>query len=113
MSHVRGAPFQPQTQGKIEHWHQVLKNRIMLENRSPPGDLEVQTEAFIEHYNHNRHYKSLSKVTPVDAHFGRDEAILAQRAGIKRITIETRRLQHRKTARPPPNISPQTLATPR
>ncbi len=32
MSHVRGAPFHPQTQGKIERWHQTLKNRILLEN---------------------------------------------------------------------------------
>ena len=23
MSHVRGAPFHPQTQGKIERWHQT------------------------------------------------------------------------------------------
>jgi transposase InsO family protein len=32
MSHVRGAPHHPQTQGKIERWHQTLKNRILLEN---------------------------------------------------------------------------------
>jgi putative transposase len=25
MSHVRGAPCHPQTQGKIERWHQTLK----------------------------------------------------------------------------------------
>ena len=27
MDHVRGAPHHPQTQGKIERWHQTLKNR--------------------------------------------------------------------------------------
>src|SRR4051794_33440492 len=32
MGHVRGAPYHPQTQGKIERWHQTLKNRIPLEN---------------------------------------------------------------------------------
>ena len=32
MEHVRGAPRHPQTQGKIERWHQTLKNRILLEN---------------------------------------------------------------------------------
>jgi hypothetical protein len=32
MVHVRGAPYHPQTQGKIERWHQMLKNRILLEN---------------------------------------------------------------------------------
>ena len=28
MDHVRGAPHHPMTQGKIERWHQTLKNRI-------------------------------------------------------------------------------------
>jgi hypothetical protein len=41
----------PQTQGKIERWHQTLKNRILLENYFLPGDLEAQIEAFVEHYN--------------------------------------------------------------
>ena len=34
MDHVRGAPYHPMTQGKIERWHQTLKNRILLENYS-------------------------------------------------------------------------------
>ena len=98
MSHVRGAPFHPQTQGKIERWHQTLKNRILLENYYLPGDLEAQIEAFIEHYNHKRYHESLGNVTPADAYFGRDKQILAQRAAIKKQTIEHRRLQHRKLA---------------
>jgi transposase InsO family protein len=28
MGHVRGAPCHPHTHGKIERWHQTLKNRI-------------------------------------------------------------------------------------
>ena len=42
-------------QGKVEGWHQTLKNRIMLENYFLPGDLECQIEAFVEHYNHRRY----------------------------------------------------------
>ena len=42
MKHVRGAPYHPQTQGKIERCHQTLKNRILLENYFLPGDLEAQ-----------------------------------------------------------------------
>jgi transposase InsO family protein len=38
--HVRGAPAHPQTQGKIERWHQTMKNRILLENYYLPGALE-------------------------------------------------------------------------
>ena len=47
MHHVRGAPYHPMTQGKIERWHQTLKNRILLENYYMPGDLEAQIEAFV------------------------------------------------------------------
>ena len=42
MKHIRGAPNHPQTQGKIERWHQTLKNRILLENYYLPGALEEQ-----------------------------------------------------------------------
>ncbi|WP_155647385.1 DDE-type integrase/transposase/recombinase, partial [Erythrobacter donghaensis] len=98
MSHVRGAPMHPQTQGKIERWHQTLKNRILLENYFLPGDLEAQIETFVEHYNHRRYHESLNNVTPADAYFGRAPAIIKQRERIKRQTIEHRRLQHRKLA---------------
>ncbi len=53
--HVRGAPYHPQTQGKIERWHQTLKNRILLENYFLPGDLNSSIERFVEHYNHHRY----------------------------------------------------------
>ena len=98
MSHVRGAPFHPQTQGKIERWHQIMKNRVLLENYFLPGDLEIQIEAFVDHYNHRRYHESLRNVTPADAYFGRAEAIIQQRERIKRQTIKHRRLQHRKLA---------------
>ena len=96
--HSRGAPYHPQTQGKIERWHQTLKNRILLENYFLPGDLEAQIEAFVDHYNHQRYHESLNNVTPADVYFGRDKAILKQRERIKRKTLETRRLHHRKNA---------------
>jgi transposase InsO family protein len=32
IAHIRGAPYRPMAQGKIERWHQTLKNRILLEN---------------------------------------------------------------------------------
>jgi len=98
MDHVRGAPYHPQTQGKIERWHQTLKNRILLENYFLPGDLETKIEAFVTHYNHQRYHESLSNLTPADVYFGRGETILLQRERVKRKTFEKRRLQHRKTA---------------
>jgi putative transposase len=98
MSHVRGAPYHPQTQGKIERWHQTLKNRILLENYYLPGDLEAQIAAFIDHYNHRRYHESLENVTPADVYFGRSQEILLERARIKRNTITQRRLLHQKIA---------------
>ncbi|XAT59950.1 DDE-type integrase/transposase/recombinase [Rhodobacteraceae bacterium Araon29] len=37
--HVRGTPFHPQIQGKIERWQQTMKNRVLLEDYYLPGDL--------------------------------------------------------------------------
>ena len=98
MRHVRGAPHHPQTQGKIERWHQTLKNRILLENYYLPGDLEAQIGRFVEHYNHRRYHESLANLTPADVYFGRGQTILLQRERIKRDTIRKRRLQHQSKA---------------
>jgi putative transposase len=98
MGHIRGAPYHPQTQGKIERWHQTLKNRILLENYYLPGDLEAQIERFIDHYNNHRYHESLDNLTPADVYFGRGQAILLERARIKRTTIAQRRLLHQKIA---------------
>jgi putative transposase len=98
MDHVRGAPNHPQTQGKIERWHQTLKNRILLENYYLPGALEEAIAGFVEHYNHQRYHESLGNLTPADVYFGRAETILRKRKEIKEQTIAKRRLLHRQTA---------------
>jgi RNA-directed DNA polymerase len=98
MSHVRGAPYHPQTQGKIERWHQTLKNRILLENSYLPGDLEQRIAAFVTHYNHDRYHESLDNLTPADVYFGRGQTILEERNRIRRQTIANRRLQHQLQA---------------
>ena len=97
IKHLRGA-YHPMTQGKIERWHQTLKNRILLENYFLPGDLEAQIAAFVDDYNHRRYHESIDNLTPADAYFGRGHTILAQRQKIKRRTIAERRLQHRLQA---------------
>jgi transposase InsO family protein/transposase-like protein len=92
MDHVRGAPSHPQTQGKIERWHQTLKNRILLENHYLPGDLDDAIGDFVEHYNHRRCHESLGNVTPADTYFSRADAIIKERRRIKQETIRQRRL---------------------
>jgi transposase InsO family protein len=95
MDHVRGAPMHPQTQGKIERWHQTLKNRILLENYYLPGALEQAVSDFVAHYNHLRYHESIANLTPADVYFGRGQTILLERERIKRDTIKARRLHHR------------------
>ena len=94
IAHIRGAPNHPQTQGKIERWHQTLKNRVLLENYFLPGQLEAAVGAFVDHYNHRRYHESLGNLTPADVYFGRGHAILEAREKIKKLTIRNRRLSH-------------------
>ena len=98
IKHLRGAPYHPMTQGKIERWHQTLKNRILLENYFLPGDLEAQIAAFAADYNNRRYHESIDNLTPADVYCGRGRAILAERERIKRQTIANRRLQHQLQA---------------
>src|ERR1700730_17111244 len=69
------------TQGKIERWHQTLKNRILLENYYLPGDLEAQIAAFVADYTHLRYHASISNLTPADVSLGRGQTILIERKG--------------------------------
>ena len=98
MEHVIGAPYHPQTQGKIERWHQTLKNRILLDNYFFPADLEAQIEVFVDNYNHQRYHESINNLTPADVYFGRSQNILVQRERILVKTMENRRVQYRKYA---------------
>jgi transposase InsO family protein len=98
IKHIRSTPYHPMTQGKIERWHQTMKNRILLENYYLPGDLEAKVAAFVDHYNHHRYHESLGNLTPADVYSGRGQSILQRREAIKRKTIQQRRLQHQRAA---------------
>ena len=98
IARIRGAPNHPQTQGKIERWHQTMKNRVLLENYFLPGQLEAAVVAFVDHYNHRRYHESLGNLTPADVYFGRGDIITLERERIKRETIKHRRLLHQEAA---------------
>ena len=99
MDHVRGAPNHPQTQGKIERWHQTMKNRILLEHYYLPGPLQAAITAFVDYYNHRRYHESLGNLTPADVYFGRNQAIIEERRKIKVQTLKNRRFEYaRQTA---------------
>ncbi len=94
MTHTRGRPYHPQTQGKIERWHRSMKNQILLNNYYLPGELREQLQRFITYYNHERYHESLANLTPADVFYGRGQSILDQREVIKLNTLATRRKMH-------------------
>lgn len=98
MTHTRGKPYHPMTQGKIERWHLSLKSRILLENYYLPGDLEHAITNFVDDYNHRRAHESINNLTPADVYFGRGQKILDMRKEIKRKTLELRRRNDFKQA---------------
>ncbi len=66
IEHTRGAPYHPQTQGKIERYHRSMKNVVKLEHYYYPWELEQAISKWVEHYNHERYHESLDNVTPAD-----------------------------------------------
>jgi len=94
MTHTRGRPYHPQTQGKIERWHRSMKNQILLNNYYLPGELQEHLQQFITYYNHERYHESLDNLTPADVYYGRGQEILDQRETIKLNTLAKRRKMH-------------------
>ena len=94
ISHTRGAPMHPMTQGKIERYHRSMKNEVRLQNYYFPTELELQIERFVEYYNNNRYHESLNNVTPSDVYFGKDQKIIERRQRIKRKTLMLRKQQN-------------------
>ena len=64
ISHTRGAPYHPMTQGKIERYHRSMKNVVKLENYYSPWELERAIARFVNDYNHRRLHEALDNVTP-------------------------------------------------
>ena len=91
MTHTRGAPYHPQTQGKIERWRRSMKNQILLNHYYLPSELQEHLQRFISYYNHERYHESLDNLTPADVFYGRDQDILEQRQQIKHNTMSMRR----------------------
>ena len=64
-----GAPGHPQTQGKIERFHQTLQRWL---GARPPAsnitELQRQLNTFREHYNERRPHRALNRRTPAEAY---------------------------------------------
>ncbi len=91
MEHVRTSPYYPQSNGKIERWHQNLKRECI----GPRCSLSLEdarriVSEFVMHYNTKRLHSAIGYITPQDKLNGREEEIFAERA---------RRLQEAREAR--------------
>ena len=93
--HILAAPFHPQTNGKLERYHQTLKRDVNQLPYEMPSDLEAAIVAFVSYYNYRRYHKALGNVTPSDVLRGRREEILQRRKEVQAQAIERRRRHNR------------------
>ena len=80
MTHVRTSPYYPQSNGKLERYHQTLKVTT-IRPKAPQSLAEAQrlVRAFVEYYNHQRLHSAIGFITPADLLAGRADAIWAAR----------------------------------
>lgn len=101
MSHVRTSPYYPQSNGKIERWHQSLK-RECIRPKCPLSfeDAKRLVEDFVVHYNTKRLHSAIGYITPKDKLKGNEKHIFAERDRKLHEAREKRRSKRRaaKTA---------------
>ena len=98
IKHILATPFHPQTNSKLERYHQTLKPDVNQLPYELPSDPEAAIVAFVSYYNYRRYHKALGNVTPSDVLMGRRENILRRRKEVQAQTIERRR-RHNRTLR--------------
>ncbi len=93
--HILAAPYHPQTNGKLERYHQSIKRDVNQVPCELPSDLEAAIAAFVTYYNFSRYHMALGNVTPDDVLNGRREQILERRKEVQLRTIDRRRRYNR------------------
>jgi transposase InsO family protein len=94
IEHIRGAPYHPMTQGKIERYHRSLKNIVKLQHYYSPSQLTEAIDDFVDYYNNQRYHESLDNMTPAVIFYGKEKEVQSKRENIKRETMALRRLQN-------------------
>jgi putative transposase len=89
--HILAAPFHPQTNGKLERYHQSIKREVNQLPYELPSQLERAIADFVDYYNYRRYHKALGNVTPADVLYGRREEIIERRKEMQIQTINLRR----------------------
>ena len=98
IKHILATPFHPQTNGKLERYHQTLKRDVNQLPYEMPSDLEAAIVAFVSYYKYRRYHKALGNVMPSDVIRGRRQEILRRRREVQAQTIQRRR-QHNRALR--------------
>jgi transposase InsO family protein len=98
MTHVRTSPYYPQSNGKIERWHQSLK-RECLRPKTPLtlDDARRLVGDYVHQYNTERLHSAIGYITPWDKLQGRAEQILAARDA-KLVQARDARRRNRKAS---------------
>ena len=91
IGHILAAPYHPQTNGKLERYHQSIKREVNQIPYELPGQLERAIAGFVDYYNYRRYHKALGNVTPADVLYGRRDDILQRRKEVQIQTINRRR----------------------
>ena len=91
IGHILAAPFHPQTNGKLERYHQSIKREVNQLTYEAPSHLDKAIADFVDYYNYRRYHKTLGNVTPADVLYGRREQILQRRKEVQILTINHRR----------------------
>ena len=92
--HILAAPYHPQTNGKLERYHQTLKRDVKQLPYDVPNELELAIGEFVDFYNHRRYHKALKDIIPADMLAGRRDQILDRRREAKGRTINRRKLSN-------------------
>jgi putative transposase len=109
--HILASPFHPQTNGKLERYHQSIKQQVNQLPYEMTADLEQAIAEFVDYYNYRRYHKALGNMTPDDVLQGRRDSILARRKEVQTQTLRRRQL-HNQHIRQLENSSSLTSSLP-
>ena len=94
IQHILASPFHPQTNGKLERYHQSIKQEVNQLPYEMPAHLEQAIAEFVDYYNYRRYHKALGNVTPAAVLQGRRDSILARRKEVQTKTLRRRQLHN-------------------